>query len=674
LLNYILAGLALGSIYAMAAASITVSYVSSGILNFAFGSFAFFLARAYYWLNTQHGWPIVPSALVVLLVMAPALGVLLYAVLLRHLGRCSTLIQVVAMIGLSVALPALALVIFGNSMIYTAPGLAPTPVHVFHPFGATLGLDQVITYAFLVGVLILGTVFLLFTDIGLKVRGLVGSRALASLSGINPAAISVGVWIVSISLAGLTGILVAPSSGLTAEGMTALMSTAFAAVIAARLRSLPVAVVVALLMGLFTDVVQKYLPVAGQWSTAIVSSAPFVVTAVALLYFYLRYGAVRDVRIGSSLDAAIEPQGGDGALAVARGALAAASSSSFMSFRRGGSLVVLAIISLLPLVLHGFWLTLLAGGFVYGLIFLSFTLAIGEGGFLWLSLISFAGLGAVTAAQLQTNAGWPGLVAVIVAAVIVTPIGALLGALTIRFGELYVALATLTFGLLVETLVFTQNRFYQDGLGVPMSRPGFAIDDRAFAYLALALFLVVAIILTNMRRGTTGLAFSAARRSEPAATTVLGLNVIGQRVLISAMSTFVAALGGGLLAMYSYLSLPTSYSVYIGLVWLAVLVTVGIRSIVAAMVAGLAFTIVPGIFQTYLSGTWGNIPTIMFGLGAIGLIIDPDGSVTTQARQVEAFIYRLRHGKPSVTASPPLADARVPVDQSAATTSPANWS
>src|ERR1700732_4716804 len=52
-LGYIFAGIALGSIYAIAASGIVVTYVSSGVLNFAFGSIAYFLARFYYYLNTQ---------------------------------------------------------------------------------------------------------------------------------------------------------------------------------------------------------------------------------------------------------------------------------------------------------------------------------------------------------------------------------------------------------------------------------------------------------------------------------------------------------------------------------------------------------------------------------------------------------------------------------------------
>jgi branched-chain amino acid transport system permease protein len=202
-------------------------------------------------------------------------------------------------------------------------------------------------------------------------------------------------------------------------------------------------------------------------------------------------------------------------------------------------------------------------------------------------------------------------------------------------------LATLTFGLLVETLIFTQNRFLQQGVGVSVTRPGWTATDKSFAYFVLAIFLVVAIFLVNMRRSTTGLALGAARRSQAASTSVLGLNVVGLKVLISALATFVAALGGGLLAMYSGTALPTDFPTFTGLVWLAVLVTVGVRSIVAASIAGLAFTIVPGLFQTYLSGTWGNVPSVLFGLGAIGLAIDPDGSVTSMARRLEDLFSKI---------------------------------
>src|ERR1700722_15069116 len=124
MLQYILAGLALGSIYAIPSAGLVVTFVSTGVLNFAFGSMAFVVARFYYWLNTQHGWTTTNAGLLSLLVMAPLFGVVLYAVLFRFVRNRSPLVKIGVPIGLSVALPPLADLVFGAQAITTAPGLA----------------------------------------------------------------------------------------------------------------------------------------------------------------------------------------------------------------------------------------------------------------------------------------------------------------------------------------------------------------------------------------------------------------------------------------------------------------------------------------------------------------------------------------------------------------------
>ena len=89
----------------------------------------------------------------------------------------------------------------------------------------------------------------------------------------------------SATLAGLAGILVAPTNGLTTAGMTELMAAAFASVVAAKLRSLPVAVVVSLVMGVVTDVIQKYLPVNSSFTAAVIPSIPFGFILLFLIFY-----------------------------------------------------------------------------------------------------------------------------------------------------------------------------------------------------------------------------------------------------------------------------------------------------------------------------------------------------------------------------------------------------
>ena len=120
MLQYAIAGLVLGGIYAIAASGLVITYVSAGILNFAFGALAWFIARLYYYLHVQQGWAIAPAAIVSIGIAAPSLGIALYAVLFRHLRMSSPLIKVVATIGLLVALPSAATLIFGNQAIQQA--------------------------------------------------------------------------------------------------------------------------------------------------------------------------------------------------------------------------------------------------------------------------------------------------------------------------------------------------------------------------------------------------------------------------------------------------------------------------------------------------------------------------------------------------------------------------
>ena len=641
MLGYLFAGIALGSIYAIAASGIVVTYVSSGVLNFAFGSIAFFLARLYYFLNTQHGWDQLPAVVVSVFLAGPALGAFLYLVLFRHLRLASPLIRIVSTIGVSVALPAAALILFGNETITTAPGLASQPEPTYTVFGAVVTLDQIIAFGCVLAVVIIGTVILQFTDVGLKVRAMVDTEAMTSLSGVSPARISICVWMVTTALAGLVGVLAAPSSGLTSDGMTTLMASAFAAVVAARLRSLPVAVGVAMAMGIVTDVIQEWLPANNSLTSAIITSIPFFVMGAFLLAYILISGRINEAAsTGGALDRAIRPMGGGEEAAVSAGASVVTTRTGW-SWNMLGPVAIVAIVALLPALLPGYWLTLLAGGLAFAVIFLSFTMVVGEGGMIWLCQATFAGCGAIATAQLATNHGFNPLLAVLIGGLVTVPIGVIIGLLTIRLGNLYVALVTVTFGLLFETLVFTRNLFYQDGFGVVVSRPGFLLDDKSFSWFCLAVFVVIAVFVVNLRRSTTGLALAAVRYSEPGARTT-GLSILGMKLLVAGIATFIAAVGGGLLALNYGSALPLpSYATIGGLVWLAVFVTIGLRSITAAVIGGLTFTLLPGVFQSYLPVAWGNVPTLLFGLGAIAVAANPEGQVVANVRMARNLALKI---------------------------------
>src|ERR1700760_461691 len=105
MLQYVLFGLALGSIYAIASSALVITFVSAGVLNFAFGSMAYVAARFYYWLNSHHHVAPWTSGLLAIAVAAPLMGVVLYLLLFRYIRGRTQLIKIIATIGLLVALP-----------------------------------------------------------------------------------------------------------------------------------------------------------------------------------------------------------------------------------------------------------------------------------------------------------------------------------------------------------------------------------------------------------------------------------------------------------------------------------------------------------------------------------------------------------------------------------------
>ncbi len=651
MLQFVIAGLVLGGIYAIASAGLVITYTSSGILNFAFGAIAFFIARFYYYLHTQQNWSILLAAVVSILIASPALGIFLYAVLFRHLRLSSPLIKVVATIGLLVAIPSLATLIFGNQAIQQAPGLAPQPVHVFQFLGVPVTLDQVIVYVCVVLTVVVGAVVLRYTEVGLKVRAMVDSPAMTDLSGTSPTAVSVGVWAVSTFFAGLCGVLAAPIIGLDAVQFTILIAASFAAVIAANLRNLPVAVVVGLLMGVATSLIQRYLPPASQWTAEIIDAVPFIVIALFLIYSLVRRGRVGESGgWGGALDRAITPQG-ESRLAGSTSSVIETASLGFLG-KYGGPLLLIVAVGVLPAIVSGYWVALFASAFAYAVIFLSWTIVTGEGGMLWLCQITFAGVGALTTAELANNHGWPVLAAALAGGLIAAAMGALVGFLSIRLGDLYVALVTLTFGLLMENLVFTLPSFVNQGIGLTLNRPGFAGSDLSYTYLCLVVFVIIALFIVNLRRSTTGLALNAARWSDAGARTS-GISVVQMKVIAGTLAALIAGIGGALLAMAQSTFQPSEFTTFAGVVWLAVLVTIGIRSNAAALIAGLAFVFPPALAQYYLSSwTWvPNVLPVLFGFGAISAARYPDGVLAEQSRRIRRLVLRLKPANPGDQAS-----------------------
>ena len=218
MLQFIIAGLVLGGIYAIASAGLVITYTASGILNFAFGAMAYFIARFYYFLHTQENWSILLSAIVAILIAAPAMGVFLYAVLFRLPAALVAADQ-----GRGHRRPAGRHPFGGRADLRQhghsrGPGSGSPAGAVYQFLGVPVTLDQIIVYICVVLTVVLGALVLRYTEVGLKVRAMVDSPAMTDLSGTNPDAISArGLGRRRLLRRVSTGVLAAPIIGLGLE-------------------------------------------------------------------------------------------------------------------------------------------------------------------------------------------------------------------------------------------------------------------------------------------------------------------------------------------------------------------------------------------------------------------------------------------------------------------------
>ncbi len=623
----IVAGLVLGSIYAISALGLVLTYTASRVFNFAHGAIAYFVAVFYYWLHTRHGWSVPAAAVVSIGVMSPLLGLFLWAALFRRLAHTPPVVRFVSTVGLWVALPALVKVIFPftKNEIFEPSGLIEGSPRVFDVFGVNVNANQLVV---LVGAAVVAaglTVLIRYTPLGLSVRATVDSPRVAGIAGVNTSVVTASSWMLGTVLAGLAGVLLTPILGLADIQFTLLLVASLGAVVIARMTSLPLAFGGALLIGLAQEVSREWLPDSGVLAKGFRPSIPFIV----MLVFLLAYQGLKGERFEVDSRATSQDRPEAPAPPPLRG-------------WRGvlGPMLVAGVLLTVPLWLSDFWIGVVSQGMGLAILFLTFTVVTGEGGMVSLCQMTLAGIGGFTAAKLATDSGWPLGLALLVGAAVAVPVGMLVAGLSLRLGGLYLALATLAFSQLVENLVFAREDFDNFGTGVEIGRPqffGIDFDDAAPFYLLLVVvFCVMALLVLNLRRGTSGLVFASMRSSEPASATI-GISVVRSKMIAFGASAFIAGLGGGLYAIAIGRAAPASFNLIIGIVWLAIVVTWGVRSVVGALIAGIIFVVAPQLVSLYLSEGWTDVPTMLFGLGAIALAREPRGVLFDVANQ-----HRLR--------------------------------
>lgn len=221
ILQAVLSGLALGGVYALVALGFNITHSTTRTFNFGQGEFLVagaFVAVSGLLLLAGKGItdPLNPEdvtllryggSLVISMVVLGLLGVLLYYTAVRPFVGQAGLAWVMSTIGFGIIIQNVALAVWGPSAV-----VMPSPLgnDVIRIFGAGILPQEILVLGASIAVMLCIDVVMRKTKIGKAVRAVAQSMDAATLMGINVSAIVVLAFVVSSSLAGLAGLLIAP--------------------------------------------------------------------------------------------------------------------------------------------------------------------------------------------------------------------------------------------------------------------------------------------------------------------------------------------------------------------------------------------------------------------------------------------------------------------------------
>ena len=649
IIGFLITALALGSIYGVAAQGLVVTYATSGVFNFAQGAIGMFLAFVYWQLRVDIGLPTIVGILLTVLVAAPLMGVLIERGIMRFLTDAPIVAQLVVTIGLMLGLMGLAGSIWNpNSSVQR---VIPTffGVSGFNIDGTFLPYYRVVTIGTGIAVGLLLRFLLYHTRLGITMRAVVDNRDLTVLNGARPASATMTAWALGSSMAALAGIFLAEElSALDPSTLTLFIVDAFAAAIIARLRSLPMAYVGGLIIGLTLSFQETFLSWSGRWT-----SAPQAIPA-ALLFIAVLF--IKDARIKGrskpSLTAERIPSNRNAILGFALlivVALVCAATLGQLNLRQVILIVLTAFVMLSLVPLTG-WANQIS-----------------------LAQITLVGCGAFAMVQWGFNGNVLGL---LVAAAFAVPIGLIMAGPAIRLQGIYLALATMAFARMAEFLFFDQPAVFGNGnLQVPnLSVFGLQVEnpfsflgisfakDAGFLIFVTILFSIVGMIVILVQRRSFGRRLVALRDS-PDAASMLGMNLTLTKLGVFMFSAAIAGLAGGLFAIYYGTIGTTDFQLIDGLPYVLLLV-VGGASVVGGTVIGaillVQFAWLNQAFPDNTFLTW--FSALGPGLIGIGIGRNPEGLWEHALGGINNLGRRIGLGGPAGTeptsAAPALSPAR----------------
>ena len=285
--------------------------------------------------------------------------------------------------------------------------------------------------------------------------------------------------------------------------------------------------------------------------------------------------------------------------------------------------VALAVAYGAPYMVNAYGVYLLTLTAIFALVSLGLNFLVGYAGQISLCHAAFFGVGAYATAILTQRANVPFLISLVAAGLFTTAISTLVAVPALRLRSLYLAIATLGFGVVLQKIIFEWRSLTGGGGGMQLTAPsvaGHALTATDLYDLTVGLLAIGLYGAHNLSRGRTGRALLIIKESETAAG-ALGISAARYKITAFAISAFYAAVAGGLFAYLVRYINPESFSVGLSIAFLSMVVIGGLGAIGGSIVGAIFYVLVPELLRGIH-----DAPGLVFGaLLVIVMVFMPSG-------------------------------------------------
>ncbi|MDE2571869.1 MAG: ABC transporter permease [bacterium] len=604
---------AIGCVYSLIAIGFTMMLRASDLINFAQGEMVMLGAYIGFTIATLAPLPY-PAIFLLTAAALFGVGLVMDRTIVRPiLKRGSPVLNlIIATVGISVALRAIAIILWGGYPLRMPNARLFGPVHVA---GVTLASESLLVIFFGVATMAALQWFFQRTISGIAWRAVAMDAETARLMGVSTDRTTALTFGIASALGGAAGVLLAPLYNISVGlGGIAIKSFAASAIGGFTLGG---SMLGGIALGLLETLTTRYL------SSAYKDVVSYGLLIVILLLFYRakapagRSAAQRATRaVGMRAGIAFAP------LSRYRNILFALALGAFVA---------------VPHLVSGtYTLRIINEALIMAIAAIGLQVIIGYTGQLSLGHAAFMAIGAYTSVLLvRVGVPWP---VTVLAAVLASAALSRIVAPILRLSGHYLAIGTLALGQIVVMLLINLSWITNGAYGIsniPAPRfGGLVIDTQArYFYLLVIVFIALYIALSRLLSSRFGRALVALRENELAAVCA-GVDSLGYRTKAFVIGCACAGVAGAVYGPFVSLINPDAFTLDLSISFLIMVVLGGLGSLPGAVLGAIIVTLVPEYFRAL--GAW---RLVLYGGAIISFMVLLPGGVLDLIR-LPAFAFR----------------------------------